>query len=241
MKRTARFFAAAVVAALALAACSQENAPSDAIKDAADTVVDKVEGSEPVKLAPGKYAPRDECADVPGAQAFRAELAAAVTARDADRLVALAAPDVTLDFGGGAGAATLRQRLAAAQPDLWAELEELTALGCAKNEQGGITLPWYFAHTPGDIDPASAMIVTGEAVPLLERAADGAAERARISWDLVDLENGLQPGAPYQAVVTSDGTAGFIETARLRSVLDYRLVASSRDGKWSFTSFVAGD
>lgn len=225
-------------AVLALAACSQDNAPSEAIRQAADSVVHEVDGSRPAKLAEGKYAPRDECRDTPGASDFRAQLAAAIEARDADRLVALAAPDVKLDFGGGAGTDELRRRLGS-DPGLWSALRTLTTLGCAVNDEGGITLPWFAAQAMGEADPANAMLVTGERVPL-RVAADGAPPKT-VSWDIVKLVGGLNPAAAAQKVETSDGSIGFIATDKLRSPLDYRLIASSRDGKWSFTSFVRGD
>src|SRR5690349_313950 len=138
MRKLATFLAVA-----SLAACSQEDAPSESISDAADTVVEEVEGSAPPKLAKGEFAPRDGCSEVEGAAAFRRQLAAAVEARDADALIALAAPDVKLDFGGGAGSAELRSRLADKNYDLWGEFDALVELGCAANEEGGITLPWY--------------------------------------------------------------------------------------------------
>ena len=220
-----------------LSACSQENAPSDAIKKAADSVV----SDSPVKLAVGKYAPQDECKTVPGAEDFRAQLAAAIEAKDADRLAALAAPDVKLDFGGGAGVNTLRSRLSAKKPDLWGELSQLMALGCAVNDQGGITIPWYAAKPIDDVDPAVAMLVVGEKVPLRRNLDATSAEAEEISWDVVALVGGLQPDDAFQKVRTSDGTVGYIATDNLRSLLDYRMIASSRDGKWSFTSLVAGD
>ena len=230
----------AFIAAFALAACSQDNAPSDAIKDAAETVAHQVDGSQPVKLAQGKYAPQDECKTKPGAEDFRTQLAAAVKAKDAGKLAALAAPDVKLDFGGGSGAAELRKRLEGNQ-NLWDELTELMALGCGVNEQGGITIPWYAAQDIGDADPGTAMLVTGERVPLRKDAQGAASEAEEVSWDLVTLVGGLEPNAKFQQVKTSDGTIGFVATDKLRSLLDYRLIASSRDGKWSFTSLVAGD
>ncbi len=233
-------FALAVALISGLAACSQDNAPSDAIRDAADTVVEQVDGSTPVKLAQGKYAPQDECVDVPGAEDFRVQLEAAVKARDADRLAALAAPDVKLDFGGGSGTATLRTRLAREQ-DLWDELTQLVALGCGINQQGGITIPWYAAKPIEGIDPGMAMLVTGERVPLRVETANSSKEAEEVSWDVVTLVGGLQPGEKVQKVKTSDGTIGYVATDKLRSLLDYRLIASSRDGKWSFTSLVAGD
>jgi hypothetical protein len=230
----------AVASSLALAGCSQDNAPSDAIKEAADTVVHQVDGSTPVKLAQGKYAPQDECKGMAGAEDFRARLAAAIQARDADALAALAAPDVKLDFGGGSGRAELIKRLAG--PDgLWEDLAQLTALGCGMNEQGGITIPWYAAKPIENADPGTAMLVTGERVPLRKDAQGTASEAEEVSWDVVSLVGGLEPEAKFQRVKTSDGTLGFIATDKLRSLLDYRLIASSRDGKWSFTSLVAGD
>lgn len=229
----------ALAAMLALAACSQDNAPSDAIKDAADTVAHQVDGSDAVKLAQGRYAPQDECKSRPGAEEFRAQLAAAVKARDADKLAALAAPDVKLDFGGGSGTAELKTRLAR-DAVLWGELADLIALGCGINDQGGITIPWYAAKEIDAVDPGMAMLVTGERIPL-HADAQGTGETEVVSWDIVSLVGGLEPDARFQQVKTSDGSVGYIATDKLRSLLDYRLIASSRDGKWSFTSLVAGD
>jgi hypothetical protein len=226
--------------ALALAACSQENAPSESISEAADTVVEEVEGTAPAKLAKGEFAPRDECGDLPGAAAFRAQLAAAVEARDADKLIALAAPDVELDFGGGAGTAELRRRLGDPERGLWSELEALTELGCAANDEGGITLPWLFVQDFGERDPMMTMIVTGEEVPTYA-TANAAKPNGMLSWAAVELADGLRPNAARQRVKVADGKTAFVETDRLRSVIDYRLIASSRDGKWSFTSLIAGD
>jgi hypothetical protein len=238
MRIAARTTIAVALTLAGLAACSQENAPSDTIKKAADSVV---KGSSSVKLAVGKYAPQDECKAVPGAEDFRAQLAAAIEAKDADRLAALAAPDVKLDFVGGSGVGTLRSRLSDEKPDLWGELAELMSLGCAVNKQGGITIPWYAAQPIDGVDPGMAMLVAGEKVPLRASLDEESAEAEEISWDVVTLVDGLQPDDEYQQVKTSDGTVGFVATDKLRSLLDYRMIASSRDGKWSFTSLVAGD
>ena len=232
--------------ALALAACERESAPSDTIRDAADTVVKEVEGAEPApKLAEGRYAPRDECGEVAGADKFRRSLARAVGNRDADALAALAAPDVKLDFGGGAGTAELRARLAQEDSPLWSELDALLALGCAVNPQGGIAIPWYWAQTIEGVDPMMGMLVTGENVPLYRRADPASEKLAELSWDAVELTDGLAPEARFQQVTTAkaaDGeVTGFVASDQLRSLIDYRLIASSRDGKWSFTSLVAGD
>ena len=111
---------------------------------------------------------------------------------------------------------------------------------CVKHEMGHIVLAGGLP--PGwAIEKIKAMIVTGEKVPLRIAAGEKSGEAEEVSWDVVTLVGGLQPGEKFQQVKTSDGTVGFVATTKLRSLLDYRLIASSRDGKWSFTSLVAGD
>ena len=45
----------------------------------------------------------------------------------------------------------------------------------------------------------------------------------------------------FKQVDLGKGAKGYIATGKLRSQLAYRLIASSRNGKWSITSLVAGD
>ncbi|HYD25760.1 MAG TPA: hypothetical protein VEB68_13290 [Croceibacterium sp.] len=228
----------AITLLLACAACSQEDPPSDQLAAEAEAIVAPA-AAEPAPLAKGRYAPQDTCAEVEGADAFRRQLAAAIEARDADALAALAASDVKLDFGGGAGAAELRKRLDDKSWDLWPELDELMRLGCSANDQGGITIPWFFDQDLGT-DPFSGMLVTGEDVPVLAEPDAASRPLATVSWDVVEIA-ALDPESEFQRVELGDKTVGFIATAKLRSLLDYRLIASSRNGKWSVTSFIAGD
>ena len=229
-----RFFALPLL--LACAACSQENAPAEQIAKEAEKIV----APTPSPMARGRFAPQDTCGPVAGAGEFRSRLAAAVRSRDAAALAALAASDIKLDFGGSEGAAELRKRLDDPSWGLWSELDELLLLGCSANKQGGITIPWYFDQDFGGADPFAAMLVTGEDVPVLE-APDPASPRiAAISWDLVEIPS-LESDRPYQQVRLGDGTTGFVATGKLRSVIDYRLIASSRNDRWRITSFVAGD
>jgi len=227
----------AIALLLSCAACSREEAPAENVAEAAEQMVAP---ASPSPLAKGKWAPQDTCAEVEGANQFRTRLADAVKARDVDAVVALAADDVKLDFGGGGGAAELRARLADEQLGLWGELDALMALGCSANEQGGITIPWYFDQDMGEADPGYAMLVTGEDVPLLERPDAAGKPVETISWDLVEIAS-LNPESLFQRVEASDGKVGFIATDKLRSLIDYRLIASSRNDRWRIISFVAGD
>jgi hypothetical protein len=229
----------ACLALLALAACDRHDAPSDKLAESAKQIVG-TKTPTPAPLAQGPFAPRDTCGDLPGAADFREQLAEAVATRDANVLVALAAEDVKLDFGGGTGRAELRKRLTDKQWKLWDELDKLLSLGCAANQQGGITIPWYFEQHIDKVDQTSGMLVTGENVPLLPAPNKTAKPARTISWDVVELKT-LKPDDPFQQVTTLDGAQGYIATDKLRSLLDYRLLATSRNGKWSIVSLVSGD
>jgi len=232
-----------ILAALALlpllAGCQREAPPAEEIAKSAEKLVG-AEKPEPPQLAEGPYAPRDTCGDLKDAAEFRQTLAAAIEARDADALVALAAQDVKLDFGGGTGAAELRKRLTAEDGQLWRKLDELMALGCAANKQGGMTIPWYFDQSIKGVDPFKGMIVTGEKVPVLAAPDEEAEVLVRLSWDVVEIA-AMQPDEPFQKVETRDGQEGYLATGKLRSLIDYRLVASSRNNRWRIVSLVAGD
>ena len=188
------------------------------------------------------YPPRDECAKLPGFSAFRDAVFAAVANRNGEALVSLADPEVHLDFGGGTGRDELRKRLADPKSGLWQEIATLSSLGCAADGTVA-TLPAIFSRVPDDVDAALTMLVTGTAVPL-RRKPSPAAEAARtFDWALVTLNGkGFDPAARYSEVTASDGTTGFVATAKLRSVLDYRLIADkSADGEYRITALIAGD
>ncbi|MCW1382460.1 hypothetical protein OLX02_06465 [Novosphingobium sp. KCTC 2891] len=192
--------------------------------------------------APARYAPRDECAAQPGWPAFRARLGDAVKARDGAALAALAAQDVTLDYGGGHGRDELASRLVdpATGAALWADLARILPLGCAARDELAV-MPWYFWNVPEDLDPGTAMLATGPSVPLRQRPAPDAPDVAALSWEMVTLAPGFDPAARFTQVETADGRKGYVETASLRSVLARRIIAERKDGEWRVTAVVAGD
>lgn len=224
---------------LTLAACggggTAEETPNS------DNPGEEIFPEQPDRLAEGRFAPRNECIKLPGAKAFLLDLEKAVKARDADALLKLADPAVKLDFGGGGGLVTFRERLAAEEGLLWQELDQITALGCAHSANGAMTLPWYFAQELGVEDPTRAMLVTGADVPVHEAASADSPVVAKVSWDLVDLHEGYDPRADFAQVTAPGGEEGFVAKESLRSPLDYRLIASRVGESWRIVSFVAGD
>lgn len=239
---------------LALAACGEASDPAPAVTPAAK----RASAAAPAPSAPfpaaqmlldeqvsprqqGAYAPRDDCARLPGATAFRRTLAAAVLARDADAVAALALPGVRLGFAGDDGRERLRARLGEKDGELFRELEALLRLGCAADAEGGMTMPWYFAQDYGDVDSYAAMLVTGVDVPLHAAADPGSPVTRRLSWDLVMLDKGWFPEKPLQEATTLGGAKGYVPTDKLRSMLDYRLLAVRQGGVWKISAIVAGD
>ena len=156
-------------------------------------------------------------------------------------MAGLADPAIKLDFGGGSGLATLRERLAGdGGKQLWVELDSILALGCAL-QHDNLVLPWLFAQDLGAIDPFSAMIVTGNDVPVRASATSDASVTATLSWTAVELVNGLLPDAAFQHIRVPGGQAGYIATSALRSPLDYRIIANRKNGEWKIGAFIAGD
>ncbi len=239
-----------VAGLLVLAACSNEPAAprEQAVPHVSPSAIKPQQTAGPAPAAPvkpqpakGRFAPRDECASVPGAAEFRRALANAVRMRDVSGMAGLADPAIKLDFGGGSGLATLRERLAGdGGKQLWAELDSILALGCAL-QHDNLVLPWLFAQDLGAIDPFSAMIVTGNDVPVRASATSDASVTATLSWTAVELVGGLQPDAAFQHIRVPGGQAGYIATSALRSPIDYRIIANQKNGEWKIGAFIAGD
>ncbi|MEO6151738.1 MAG: hypothetical protein ABIT09_11960 [Croceibacterium sp.] len=188
----------------------------------------------------GRFAPRDECTELPGASGFRQRLVEAVQLRDADALAALADPRIKLDFGGGGGVAELKQQLATGDA-LWKSLEQVLTLGCAADPGSNMVIPWLFAQDLGSIDAGPALLVTGENVPVLADPRGSATRVTTISWDFVSAAKGLDRARPYTQVTLPLNRHGYVTTDKLRSVLDYRLLASRMSGQWRIDALVAGD
>ena len=250
----------------ALAGCGRE-APAPA-PERADAPVDKApalvapiappieakvaeaESAEPLPAAdptakPGPltaYPPRDECAKLPGFAEFRDKLFAAAKAKDVEALVALADPKINLDFGGGSGVEEFKKRLSDPKVRLWDEIGALSGLGCAAD--GGIaTLPWIFSRLPETYDDASrAMLGAGPDLALRDKPAADANVLRTLAWPVVELVGaGFDRAARFTQVRLADGAQGYLETARLRSLLDYRLIADREGGEWRITALIAGD
>lgn len=172
-------------------------------------------------------------------------LITAVANRDAAMLRQIVDPQVLLDFGGGAGWDEMRSRLDSPEYSLWDELDAVIRLGCAAGQEGSLYMPYYWGQDLGDVDSFSTYIVLGDDVAL---HADATGDRTihRLDWEAVELVDFYEDRAgaedePRWQVRTRSGRQGFVDKTRLRSLVDYRLIAERHDGRWLITTFVAGD
>jgi hypothetical protein len=237
-----------LLAGLALAALAGCNAAPDtpaptasASEAAPDSAAARLLTTQIEPPQAGPFAPRDTCGGLDGAYQFRLELAEAAQKRDAAALTALAAPGIKLDFGEGSGPALLRERLAVPEWQLWEALDAILPLGCAVSGEGALVMPSYFDQDIGDRDPYSLFVVLGSKVPLRAEARPEGKVLRELSWDGVELTDFDGEVGPWEAARTADGTKGFVEGAKLRSLLDYRLLAEKGKQGWKLTAFVAGD
>ena len=192
-------------------------------------------------LKAASYPPRDDCASQPGWAPFRARLETAVQQRDAAALAALASPDVQLDYGGGHGLAELKRRLGDKDYKLWDQIAALLPLGCGFKE-GQAFLPWIFWNVPDDTDPYAAMLVLGADVPAYAKASAAAPVVGRLNWALVAMAEGSSPDGTYAKVaLPGGGKTAYVENTKLRSVIDYRLIAERGKQGWRITALIAGD
>ncbi len=193
----------------------------------------------------GPLSPRDECSGTPGLAALDQGLRDAVSDRDAAALLMLVDDDIQLDFGGGSGKPELVRRLTAPEYGLWQELDAALALGCGiaqeDSEPAYASWPWYFPKDIIPLDPFEAFIVTGEGVRLRAAADPQAQVIGAVSWDYVRMTDYPPEGAAFARVETRNGKKGYVARAYLRSLVDYRLLAAEREGKWRVSAFIAGD
>lgn len=194
-----------------------------------------------VPRQPGPLAPRNDCANVPGARTFRMALARAITAKDTEALVALSTAQVQLGFGGDNGTAWLRRNAREGGGAFWANLADAVSLGCAVEKDGSLAMPWIFAQDLGAHDPFDVLLVRGTGVALRAAPAAGAKVLRRLDWQLVEIVGPWEAEAPFVKVRTLDKVEGYIPMASQRGLTDTRVVAERTRAGWRIAAIVAGD
>ncbi len=217
----------------------------------------------PAPAQPFKAYPVDEAGEEPELQALRDSLLEAVRRRDTDAVVALAAPDIVLSFGGHYGTETLRQWLDGdsdvpwAGPVYWQWLQDVLELGGmwwgpTRETDPQFCAPYtFYAEYPADIDPFDVIMIIRDDAPLHSGPGPEHPVIATLSYDIAEVfEQYPSPATddltdPYWVSIrTADGAhEGYVVSTDLRWPVDYR-ACFSRDpesGAWIWESFLGGD
>ena len=217
---------------------------SRSIKAAATLLLASLAAAAPAATSPRRLPPVDQCAAEPGFATFKDAMKRSVDRRDGDGLLVLLAPDVLVNFGGETGRDAFARQwdLKAGSPhELWKQLGEILALGCAKSNSTLVmpSLALQF-DSDADEDVFDKLIVASPAAELRAAPYSASARMASLSWDIVTgLERRRQDD--WVNVRLADGRIGWVAGRQLRSPLDYRAVMEKRDGRWTIIAFVAGD
>jgi len=247
------------IGALALAGCQVSSTGNEndaalgnevAAPDAAEPVLAPPNEADPAEevriIAAPRVPPIDTCRQTGSFPAFRKAFETAVAERDFALLEPLIAYDIQTDFGGGGGMEDFANHWRGSAwktSKLWDELDKVIALGCGGGE-GYFAMPRMFVADMGEVDSFDALVALGEAVPLYSAASDTSDVLARLDWAVVQQvtgEDARPTSADWTEVKAGDGTVGFVESALLRSPIDYRAVFQWRKTQWKMTAFIAGD
>jgi len=172
--------------------------------------------------------------------AYRDRLLAAVRARDAKGVSALADPKIRTSFGGDGGRAGLEKVLA--RPGMFEELELILTLGGSFQGEGDTAFwaPYVYSAYPDEQDAFSTLAVIGDDIPLHESPDAGSTVIATLSRNIVERLSEPGDDGPWQKVKAGE-KVGFVETKFLRSPIDYRAGFNKFAEGWRMTGLVAGD
>jgi hypothetical protein len=190
--------------------------------------------------AAGRLPPIDQCRQDLSFVEFRGALTSAVERRDMDALLHLMSDKVRLSFGGRFGKKEFRHYWEG-RPDnsgeLWAELGDALALGCAIKGQARV-FPSMFAQAD-DLDGFETWIARPGARLRRTSGLHGKIV-ANLSWNVLSLD-GEWTGGDWIPVRVLNGPRGFVHKSAARSPIDYRLIANREGDRWLITAFIAGD
>lgn len=203
-----------------------------------------------------KAMPVDEAAQVQGFEAYRNDLLAAIARRDVDAVVASAAPDIELSFGGDAGHDALRKFLTLSEDDLaddykdqaaamresyWDAMEEMLRLGGKADGPEAFDAPYTWTVELSETDdPFTIYFVIDHDVPMRDRPNRHGAVIRTLAYDVVQAIDGGE-GTGFLKVRLHSGEGGFVDKAQLRSAIDYRARFERGPAGWKMVFFLQGD
>ena len=199
--------------------------------------------ASPGHALPKKLPPVDQCSADPGFAKFLGGLKRAVAKRDKKALLGMLSPGVLVNFGGASGPNAFEENWdfdPSSNDSIWAQLDRMLPLGCAKDQQARIIPSLAIQFDPdSDEQVFEAMVVVSPGAKLRKGPEPDSAALATLSWDVVTAVD--QASDLQTKVRLADGREGYMHDTDLYSPLNYRMVVEKLRGKWMITAFVAGD
>jgi hypothetical protein len=192
----------------------------------------------PPACAPFPY--RDEAPRRPDFVAFRRTLMSAVKRRDVDAVVAIAAPDICLSFGGSVGQDELR-RLLAESPEHWEILHTLLSLGGGWEGPDSFTAPYVSASWPQEHDSFEERAIVGSRVRVRAEPRLDAAVLVLLTECIVQVVQTAESREGWVPIGLGSKRIGYVSDRHIRSPIDYRAGFEFKERRWRMTSFLAGD
>lgn len=195
--------------------------------------------SSPAAAFPARIPPIDQCKGDPGFTKFLAGLKRTVAKKDRAAFLALLAPDVLVDFGGGTGPKVFEDQWKFEPTEygnLWDQLEIMFKLGCAR-DGGSRIIPSLPMQVQEDVGIEWVLILPG--AKLYKMAGELSAKPQTVPWTVATVTNRVSD--TMTGVRLADGREGYIPDDLVYEPVGYRMIVEKRAGKWMITAFVAGD
>jgi len=200
--------------------------------------------------AAGRRFDAPEPADDPELRALAAELAQLAASRDTEALVALAAPDILLSFGGNEGVEELRGL--ASLPWFWPEFARVLEGGgvMSPSQEGGrvAVFPELFHDWPADLDAFGHFYGDRPGARLRAGPSDDAPAIADLYLRIVARGPYLEANQQLREdgwvhVCTQAEGCGFARKQHVRSPIDWRAILTREQpgAPWVLETYVAGD
>jgi hypothetical protein len=198
---------------------------------------------------PMRLIPVDEAAKDQSFAQFRDELKAVIARKDAAKLFHYLASDIQLSFGGDYGGPAFHKMWKPFDKDtqVWKALSLIVDNGGKFVVPGGFAAPYAYAAFPEDIDAFSYVVVTNPRALLRERPHANARVIRELDHDILEVVNSsgkMQHEAgpnDWDEVKHVSGQRGFVQSADIRSPIEFRAVFEKRKGKWVMQTLIAGD
>jgi hypothetical protein len=193
----------------------------------------------PAATFPARIPPIDQCKGDPSFTKFLADLKRTVVKKDRAAFLAVLAPDVLVDFGGGTGPKVFEEQWnfdPNEYGNLWDQLDIMFKLGCAR-DGGSRIIPSLPMQVQEDVGIEWVLILPG--AKLYKMAGELSSRPETIRWTVATVTT--RASDTMTGVRLPDGREGYIPDDLVYGPVGYRMIVEKRAGKWMITAFVAGD